>query len=154
MVSRITKELGTKPKVIATGGFDTAWESFAINSEFVAGRSIAFDPRGDNVGSSRARARDGASSSSPLKSKGSFRPNCVDVLQFPLWVGRPGEIEELVDDAKSRLKNDNNIFLADQFNFHGNKYSTITLDIAILLFIIVAMLSSAIGIMRWKGKGV
>jgi hypothetical protein len=33
-----------------TGGFDTEWESFAINSEFVAGRSIAFDPRGDHVG--------------------------------------------------------------------------------------------------------
>ena len=33
-----------------TGGFDTAWESFAINSEFMAGRSIAFDPRGDHVG--------------------------------------------------------------------------------------------------------
>jgi hypothetical protein len=32
-----------------TGGFDTDWESFAINSEFVAGRSVAFDPRGDNV---------------------------------------------------------------------------------------------------------
>ena len=32
-----------------TGGFDTAWESFAINSEFVGGRSIAFDPRGDTV---------------------------------------------------------------------------------------------------------
>jgi len=33
-----------------TGGFDTDWESFAINSEFVAGRSVAFDPRGDHVG--------------------------------------------------------------------------------------------------------
>jgi hypothetical protein len=32
-----------------TGGFDTDWESFAINSEFVAGRSLAFDPRGDQV---------------------------------------------------------------------------------------------------------
>ena len=33
-----------------TGGFDNAWESLAINSEFVAGRTIAFDPSGDNVG--------------------------------------------------------------------------------------------------------
>jgi WD40-like Beta Propeller Repeat len=33
-----------------TGGFDTAWENLTINSEFVAGRSLAFDPRGDNVG--------------------------------------------------------------------------------------------------------
>ena len=33
-----------------TPGFDNAWESFAINSEFVGGRSIAFDPRGDAVG--------------------------------------------------------------------------------------------------------
>jgi hypothetical protein len=33
-----------------TGGFDTDWENFAINSEFVAGRSLAFDPRGDHVG--------------------------------------------------------------------------------------------------------
>jgi hypothetical protein len=32
-----------------TAGFDTRWESFAINSEFVAGRSLAFDPRGDHV---------------------------------------------------------------------------------------------------------
>ena len=33
-----------------TGGFDTQWESFAINREFVAGRSLAFDPQGDHVG--------------------------------------------------------------------------------------------------------
>lgn len=33
-----------------TGGFDTEWESFGINNEFVGGRSIAFDPRGDHVG--------------------------------------------------------------------------------------------------------
>jgi hypothetical protein len=33
-----------------TGGFDTEWESFGINNEFVAGRSITFDPRGDHVG--------------------------------------------------------------------------------------------------------
>src|SRR5512143_3936141 len=33
-----------------TKGFDTAWESFAINRDFVAGRSLAFDPRGDDVG--------------------------------------------------------------------------------------------------------
>jgi hypothetical protein len=33
-----------------TSGFDTEWESFAINSEFVAGRSVAFDPSGDHVG--------------------------------------------------------------------------------------------------------
>ena len=33
-----------------TGGFDTEWESFGINNEFVGGRSLAFDPRGDHVG--------------------------------------------------------------------------------------------------------
>jgi hypothetical protein len=33
-----------------TGGFDSDWESLAINSEFVAGRSLAFDPTGDFVG--------------------------------------------------------------------------------------------------------
>ncbi len=33
-----------------TPGFDTDWESFGINSEFVAGRSIAFSPSGDYVG--------------------------------------------------------------------------------------------------------
>jgi Tol biopolymer transport system component len=33
-----------------TAGFDSDWENFAINSEFVAGRSLAFDPQGDNVG--------------------------------------------------------------------------------------------------------
>jgi hypothetical protein len=33
-----------------TGGFDTAWESLSINSEFVAGRTIAFDPGGDRIG--------------------------------------------------------------------------------------------------------
>lgn len=33
-----------------TSGFDTEWESFGINNEFVGGRSIAFDPRGDHVG--------------------------------------------------------------------------------------------------------
>src|SRR5512134_271419 len=33
-----------------TSGFDSAWESLAINSEFVAGRTLAFDPTGDNVG--------------------------------------------------------------------------------------------------------
>jgi hypothetical protein len=33
-----------------TGGFSPEWENLAINSEFVAGRSLAFDPRGDNVG--------------------------------------------------------------------------------------------------------
>ncbi len=33
-----------------TGGFDTEWESLAINSEFTAGRSLAFEPSGDNVG--------------------------------------------------------------------------------------------------------
>jgi hypothetical protein len=33
-----------------TPGFDTEWESFGINNEFVAGRSIIFDPRGDYVG--------------------------------------------------------------------------------------------------------
>lgn len=33
-----------------TSGFDSAWESLAINSEFVGGRSLAFDPSGDNVG--------------------------------------------------------------------------------------------------------
>jgi hypothetical protein len=32
-----------------TGGLDSAWENFAINREFVAGRSVAFDPRGDHV---------------------------------------------------------------------------------------------------------
>jgi hypothetical protein len=33
-----------------TSGFDSDWESLAINSEFVAGRTLAFDPTGDNVG--------------------------------------------------------------------------------------------------------
>lgn len=33
-----------------TGGFDKAWESVAINSEFTAGRSLTFDPSGDHVG--------------------------------------------------------------------------------------------------------
>jgi len=33
-----------------TGGFNTEWESFSINSEFVAGRSLTFDPKGDHVG--------------------------------------------------------------------------------------------------------
>jgi hypothetical protein len=33
-----------------TGGFDSDWENLAINSEFVAGRSLAFDPTGDFVG--------------------------------------------------------------------------------------------------------
>jgi hypothetical protein len=33
-----------------TAGFDNEWESFGINSEFVAGRSIAFSPNGDHVG--------------------------------------------------------------------------------------------------------
>ena len=33
-----------------TPGFDTEWESFGLNNEFVAGRSITFDPRGDHVG--------------------------------------------------------------------------------------------------------
>ena len=33
-----------------TSGFNTAWESLAINREFVAGRTIGFDPQGDNVG--------------------------------------------------------------------------------------------------------
>ncbi len=33
-----------------TKGFDKHWESFAINSEFVAGRSVAFSPNGDHVG--------------------------------------------------------------------------------------------------------
>ena len=33
-----------------TGGFDRAWQSFSINREFVAGRSLAFDPKGDDVG--------------------------------------------------------------------------------------------------------
>ena len=32
-----------------TSGFDRAWESFSINRDFVAGRSLAFDPRGDTV---------------------------------------------------------------------------------------------------------
>ena len=33
-----------------TSGFDSDWESLAINSEFVAGRTLGFDPSGDNVG--------------------------------------------------------------------------------------------------------
>ena len=33
-----------------TSGFNSEWESLAINSEFVAGRSLAFDPKGDYVG--------------------------------------------------------------------------------------------------------
>ena len=33
-----------------TSGFDSDWESLAINSDFVAGRSLGFDPSGDNVG--------------------------------------------------------------------------------------------------------
>ena len=33
-----------------TGGFDKDWENLELNSEFVAGRSLAFDPSGDNVG--------------------------------------------------------------------------------------------------------
>jgi hypothetical protein len=33
-----------------TGGFDSAWESLSFNSEFVAGRTLAFDPSGDHVG--------------------------------------------------------------------------------------------------------
>jgi hypothetical protein len=33
-----------------TAGFDSAWEGLAINNEFVAGRSLAFDPGGDDVG--------------------------------------------------------------------------------------------------------
>ena len=33
-----------------TGGFDKDWESITINSEFTAGRSLAFDPSGDHVG--------------------------------------------------------------------------------------------------------
>jgi hypothetical protein len=33
-----------------TPGFDSAWESFSINSEFTAGRSLAFDRSGDYVG--------------------------------------------------------------------------------------------------------
>ena len=33
-----------------TGGFDSDWESLAINSEFVSGRTLGFDPSGDNVG--------------------------------------------------------------------------------------------------------
>ena len=32
-----------------TPGFDSAWESFSINRDFVQGRSLAFDPRGDAV---------------------------------------------------------------------------------------------------------
>jgi hypothetical protein len=33
-----------------TSGFDKDWEGLGFNSEFVAGRSLAFDPSGDNVG--------------------------------------------------------------------------------------------------------
>ncbi len=33
-----------------TKGFDSDWESLSFNSEFVAGRSLAFDPGGDHVG--------------------------------------------------------------------------------------------------------
>ena len=33
-----------------TGGFNSDWEGLAINREFVAGRSIGFDPQGDHVG--------------------------------------------------------------------------------------------------------
>jgi Tol biopolymer transport system component len=33
-----------------TKGFASEWESFGINRDFVAGRSLAFDPRGDDVG--------------------------------------------------------------------------------------------------------
>ncbi len=33
-----------------TGGFNSDWQSLAINNDFVAGRSLAFDPAGDFVG--------------------------------------------------------------------------------------------------------
>jgi hypothetical protein len=33
-----------------TSGFDKDWENLEINSEFVAGRSLAFDPSGDSIG--------------------------------------------------------------------------------------------------------
>jgi hypothetical protein len=33
-----------------TKGFDKDWENLELNSDFVAGRSLAFDPSGDNVG--------------------------------------------------------------------------------------------------------
>ncbi len=33
-----------------TKGFDSDWESLSINSEFVGGRTIGFDPNGDNIG--------------------------------------------------------------------------------------------------------
>src|SRR6185503_6975510 len=33
-----------------TSGFDKDWEGLGFNSEFVSGRSLAFDPSGDNVG--------------------------------------------------------------------------------------------------------
>jgi hypothetical protein len=33
-----------------TGGFNSDWESISLSSEFTAGRSLAFDPKGDHVG--------------------------------------------------------------------------------------------------------
>ena len=33
-----------------TSGFDKDWEGLGFNSEFASGRSLAFDPSGDNVG--------------------------------------------------------------------------------------------------------
>jgi len=33
-----------------TAGFDKDWENIELNSDFVAGRSIAFDPSGDSIG--------------------------------------------------------------------------------------------------------
>jgi ABC-type multidrug transport system ATPase subunit len=56
--------------------------------------------------------------------------------------------EELADSAKAKLRDDNNIFLADTVNLFGSTFRSLTLDSIVLIGIVILLIAVALVNMR------